>query len=78
MEIEKSNFEKLCPLVKFYGYKINGMNKNGIMLLNELRNEKGANLDVNKICSNCGCHTMGNCNPEPEVANQAEIYAKIS
>lgn len=77
MEITHVNFQKLCLLLR-NGYVTNGRGQDGVSLINEGSNEKGAKNDLKTICTKCGCQTEGNCRPEPEINTlKAEIYAKI-
>lgn len=76
MEITHETFQKLCLQLR-NGYTTNGRGGDGVSLINNSRNKQDAKNDLKKICGNCGCHTEGNCRPEVEDTQTAEIYAKI-
>lgn len=79
MEISRHNFERLCLLIKYEDYKVNGFCSTGIMLQKRDVTARNASLSIKNVCNKCGCHrTEGNCNPTPETTDPAEIFAEIS
>lgn len=78
MEVTRANFEKICLLVRYEGYTINGQNNSGVLLENQKLPPAMGAVKVKRVCGTCGCHSpMGNCNPQAENCGDASIFAEI-